>query len=441
MGNNIKDIQQIKSLIAKGKEMGFLTFEEVNKAVPLEMNTPEQFEEIIGIFDQLEIAIVDLEKDGKKIPVTSAETDGEQSEERLELVDNEDAADFSSRSTDPVRMYLREMGAVPLLDRDGEVTIAKKIEQGEQDVLYALVEVPVAVEELINVGEDLKLNRIKLKDVVKTIEEDDPTEDEMNQRTRVILLLEEIRQTFKKKRKIYAKLDECCTLERRVTAIQKEIMAFKEEIVTRLRDIKLEKTLIDRIIETVEDYVRQMRNCQRDLSAYLLSTGKNQEEIKDLFRKLAVPRPDSGRQHRPDEGRGQVRVPARLQVLDLCHMVDPSGHYPRHRGSGPHYPYPGAYDRNDQQAHPDLPLSCPGTRARPDSGGNRGPHGISCGQGQESAQDRQGTHFPRNSHRRRGRFEPWGFHRGQEGRRARRRGGQYQALRTDRVRAGGSDAA
>ena len=104
--------------------------------------------------------------------------------------------------------------------------------------------------------------------------------------TRVILLLEEIRQTFKKKRKIYAKLDECCTLERRVTAIQKEIMAFKEEIVTRLRDIKLEKTLIDRIIETVEDYVRQMRNCQRDLSAYLLSTGKNQEEIKDLFRKL-----------------------------------------------------------------------------------------------------------------------------------------------------------
>ena len=149
MGNNIKDIQQIKSLIAKGKEMGFLTFEEVNKAVPLEMNTPEQFEEIIGIF---EIAIVDLEKDGKKIPVTSAETDGDQPEERLELVDSEDAADFSSRSTDPVRMYLREMGAVPLLDRDGEVTIAKKIEQGEQDVLYALVEVPVAVEELINVG-------------------------------------------------------------------------------------------------------------------------------------------------------------------------------------------------------------------------------------------------------------------------------------------------
>ncbi|NHZ46790.1 RNA polymerase sigma factor RpoD [Nitratidesulfovibrio liaohensis] len=284
---NIKDIQQIKSLIAKGKVSGFLTFDEVNKALPAEVNTPEQIEEIIGIFDQLEIAIVDTEKDGKNISVSPGESEEEPSgEPGLDLVEDEESADYSSRSTDPVRMYLREMGAVPLLDRDGEVQIAKKIELGEQDVLYALVEVPVAVEELINVGEDLKQNRIKLKDVVKTIEEDDPSEDEMNQRSRVILLLDEIKHTYKKKRKVYAKLDDCCTLERRVTAIQKEILGFKEDIVNRLRDIKLEKTLIDRIIETVEDYVRQMHNCQRDLSAYILSTGKTQVEIQDIFRML-----------------------------------------------------------------------------------------------------------------------------------------------------------
>jgi len=286
--SNLKDIQQIKSLIAKGKAVGFLTFDEVNKALPVEMGTPEQFEEIIGIFDQLEIVIVDSEKEGKKISVASSESDDEvpAAENGLDLAEDEESADYSSRSTDPVRMYLREMGAVPLLDRDGEVVIAKKIENGEQDVLYALVEVPVAVEELIKVGEDLKQNRIKLKDVVKTIEEDDPSEDEMNQRTRVILLLDEIKQTFRKKKRIYAKLDECCTLERRVANIQKDILQFKEEIVTRLRDIKLEKTLLDRIIETVEDYVRQMHNCQRDLSAYILSTGRTQGEIQELFKGL-----------------------------------------------------------------------------------------------------------------------------------------------------------
>ncbi|MCC8194407.1 MAG: RNA polymerase sigma factor RpoD [Deltaproteobacteria bacterium] len=284
---NIKEIQQIKVLIAKGKSTGFLTIDEVNKALPAEMSSPEQIEDVIGIFDQMDIAIVDSEKEAKKISVSSGDPEDEVvPEPNLDMVEEEDVTDYSSRSTDPVRMYLREMGAVPLLDRDGEVVIAKKIETGEQDVLYALVEVPVAVEELISVGEDLKQNRIKLKDVVKTIEEDDPSEDEMNQRQRVILLLDEIKGMYKKKRKLYTRFDECNTLEKKVAALQKEIVAYKDEVVTRLRDIKLEKTLIDRIIETVEDYVRQMHNCQRDLSAYILSTGKSQAEVMELFRKL-----------------------------------------------------------------------------------------------------------------------------------------------------------
>ena len=251
---NIKEIQQIKHLIAKGKVTGFLTFDEVNKALPVEVSTPEQVEEIIFIFDSLDIAIVDSEKEGRKLAMSPAEPEEDVIiESNFDLVEEDDGADYSSRSTDPVRMYLREMGAVPLLDRDGEVLIAKKIEIGEQEVLYALVEVPVAVEEIVSVGEDLKQNRIKLKDVVKTIEEDDPSEDEMNQRQRVILLLDEIKQLFKKKRKIYAKLDECCRMDKKVTGVQMEIIDFKTEIVERLRDIKLEKTLVDRVIETVDD--------------------------------------------------------------------------------------------------------------------------------------------------------------------------------------------
>lgn len=284
MANNLREIQQIKTLISKGKEHGFLTFDEVSKALPSEINTPEQIEEIMGIFEQMDIAIVDSEKDGKKLGLTREGDDGDSNE--LSLTDDDDAADYSSRSTDPVRMYLREMGAVPLLDREGEVHIAKKIENGELEVLYALVEVPVAIEELITVGEDLKNNRIKLKDVVKTIEEDDPSEDEMNQRSRVIFLLDEIKTFYKKKRKIYLKLDDCARLDRRVYGVQKEVLTFKEDVVTRLRDIKLEKTLIDRIIETVNDYVRQMHNCQRDLSAYILSVGKTQAEMRELFRAL-----------------------------------------------------------------------------------------------------------------------------------------------------------
>jgi len=278
--SNIKEIQQIKALIAEGKKKGFLTYEELSKALPSDYNSPDQLEEIHAIFDQMDIALVDSDDSGKKL------VEG-QDDKELEFEDNDDdSTEYASRSTDPVRMYLREMGAVPLLDREGEVVIAKKIENGELDVLYSLVEVPVAVEELISVGEDLEDGRIKLKDVVKTIEEDDPSEDEMNQRQRVIFLLAEVKKLYAKKRKIYDKLDYCACLDKRVYGVQQEILSYKEDIVTRLRDIKLEKTLIDRIIETVNDYVRQMHNCQRDLSAYILSVGMTKVEIEELFKQV-----------------------------------------------------------------------------------------------------------------------------------------------------------
>jgi len=282
---SIKDVQQIKILIAEGKKKGFLTFEEINKALPSDVTSPEQIEEIISIFDQLDIAIVD-EKLGKPLSVVPEDSDSITETMSINLEKLEDVSDSLSRSSDPVRMYLREMGAVGLLDREGEVVIAKKIEAGEVEVLYSLVEVPVAVEELINVGDDLKKEKIKLKDVVKTIEEDDPSEEEMNQRERVISLLEEVKNIYRKRRGVYEKLNDCARVDRRVWGIQNKIMEYKEDVVDCLRNIKLEKTLIDRIIETVGDYVRQMYNCQRDLSAYILSLGLSHEELFDLLGKL-----------------------------------------------------------------------------------------------------------------------------------------------------------
>ena len=280
--NNLADRQQIRALIDKGKEKGFLTYDEVSRAVP-EMHM--RFDEIIGLFEQMEIAIVDSEKDGKRI--TSKHGEEEPDKDGLDITEDDDVADYSSRSTDPVRMYLREMGAVPLLDRDGEVVIAKKIEHGEMDVLYALVEVPVAVDELIHVGDELSNSRIKLKDVVKTIEEDDPGEEETTQRERVITLLTQVKETFKKKKKLYKKMEDSVSSSgKKALSTQQEFLAYKEEVVARLADIKLEKTLIDRVIETVEDYVRQMNNCQRDLASYILQSGLKQERLLELFDNL-----------------------------------------------------------------------------------------------------------------------------------------------------------
>ena len=283
--STVKDFQQIQALIAKGKKKGYLTFEELNEALPAEVNEPEQIEEIISIFQQLEITIVD-ESSKDKIGVFNKSLETGVTEEPLKAEAQEDETQDLSRSSDPVRMYLHEMGLVPLLDREGEVVIAKKIEAGELEVLYSMVEVPVAIEYLISIGDELKKGNVKLKDVVKTIEEDDPTEEEMNQRERVISLLEEIKQVYRKKQAIYNKLNETATLNKRVRGIQERVLEYKQEMVERLLAIKPEKQLLDEIIENINDYVRQMNNCRRDYSAYLLSVGKTQVEIDELFNSL-----------------------------------------------------------------------------------------------------------------------------------------------------------
>ena len=144
MSNSLKEVPQIKELMVKGRNVGYLMAEEIGKSLPPELATSENMEELIGIFEFMEIAIVDSEKEGQALKKNRSDQDSEPSDTvfddtldssldddidlNTDFTLNDDSTDFAARNTDPVRMYLREMGAVPLLDRDGEVVIAKKIE-------------------------------------------------------------------------------------------------------------------------------------------------------------------------------------------------------------------------------------------------------------------------------------------------------------------------
>ena len=148
--------------------------------------------------------------------------------------------------------------------------------------------------------------------------------------------------------------------------------------------------------------------------------GRGEPAARDLDRqevhqpRPAVPRPDPGGQHRPDEGGRQVRVPPRLQVLDLCHLVDPPGDHPLHRRPGAHHPHPGAHDRDDQQAGPHLAPDAARDRPRADAGGAGREARHAAGEGPQGPEDRQGADQPRDADRRRGGQPSRRLHRGQE---------------------------
>jgi len=152
MSNQISTEQQqsrLKELIAKGKEQGFLTYGEVNDHLPDDISDPEQIEDIIRMINDMGITVYETAPDADELLSTEENTADELAAEEaaaaLAAVETE-----AGRTTDPVRMYMREMGTVELLTREGEIAIAKRIEEGIRDVLTALAYFPGPVEYILN---------------------------------------------------------------------------------------------------------------------------------------------------------------------------------------------------------------------------------------------------------------------------------------------------
>ena len=149
MSNQIQQQEsRLKELIAKGKEQGYITYAEVNDHLPDDISDPDQIEDIIRMINDMGITVYETAPDSDELLTTGENTADEIAAEEaaaaLAAVETE-----AGRTTDPVRMYMREMGTVELLTREGEIAIAKRIEEGIRDTLSALAYYPGAVEYLL----------------------------------------------------------------------------------------------------------------------------------------------------------------------------------------------------------------------------------------------------------------------------------------------------
>ncbi|WP_194711484.1 RNA polymerase sigma factor RpoD [Noviherbaspirillum soli] len=161
-------LQQIRTLINLGKERGFLTYAEINDHLPTNVGDAEAIETMIGTFNDMGIAIYEQAPDAETLllsdNVATVASDDEAEAAAATALSTVDS-DFG-RTTDPVRMYMREMGAVPLLTRDGEIEIAKRIEGGLRDMIQAISACPTTISEIIAAAERLEKDEIKVDDIV-----------------------------------------------------------------------------------------------------------------------------------------------------------------------------------------------------------------------------------------------------------------------------------
>jgi len=163
--NQEQQQSQIKSLIAKGKEQGFLTYHEVNDHLPDEIVEPEQIENIITMINDMGIAVHEFAPNADTLLIDEAPvSDEEAAEEAAAALVNVDGE--LGRTTDPVRMYMREMGSVDLLTREGEIKIAKRIEEGLSQALSALATHPDIIAEFLKYYEEVETGELKLSDVI-----------------------------------------------------------------------------------------------------------------------------------------------------------------------------------------------------------------------------------------------------------------------------------
>jgi RNA polymerase primary sigma factor len=261
----------IKKLIDAGKEKGYLTYDQVNDLIPQDVQSPDDLEDLLTTIGTQGIDVLE----GPKLPGSGLDKKFDE-EELGEDVELDLTPGALEKTNDPVRMYLREMGTVPLLTREGEVEIAKRIERGQLRVLKALSRSPIVINELLALGEDLKKSVRSIKEVV-TFDEEEITDEILQNR------LKEFTGKIDDLAKVYKKAGQ---LQEKFAAVSqkknpKPYRRLRHQLARGIVDVSLcvrnlgftnteRKRLIDRVnktVDTMRSLDRQSQNLERKADA------------------------------------------------------------------------------------------------------------------------------------------------------------------------------
>jgi RNA polymerase primary sigma factor len=284
----------ILDLLAKGKKQGYLTYDEINEMLPEDMLSPEQIDETFMMFDDNEIQIIDQKK---KKTVAKLKKTKEKKVKRTETRDS----DFGT-VTDPVKMYLREMGLVTLLSREGEVEIAKKIEAGEQEVLRALLETTAGVESIIDLGNEIESGAIRPKYVLRDIDEGDTYVDEMMQTEKFLETIRGIKNIHEESKKFRDKLFSTDMDQDEQRRLRRSIARRTNKIFDLLKDWRLESSVIDEIESIIRRQIDWFDAMNRNMGKGADIIDTTIKELRDhlttktKFTRWANPRTDLSRE-------------------------------------------------------------------------------------------------------------------------------------------------
>jgi RNA polymerase primary sigma factor len=257
---------QVNKLISLGKEKGYLLYDEVNDLLPSDVHSAEDLSDLLSMFDNEGIEVVDSPRVKSSEGIALDKTDDIKSDEAGEDVELDLTPGALDKTNDPVRMYLREMGTVPLLTREGEVEIAKRIERGQMKVLKALSRSPIVIQTLFALARQLKAGEKSIKEVV-VFDDDELTEERVAQRLKdVVGTIDEMERLFKKLGQLRGKRD-AIPRSKRLREYRRYSWAVAEHrilISQLLRSIQFTHTQRKALIGAIHLAVDEMRPLERE---------------------------------------------------------------------------------------------------------------------------------------------------------------------------------
>jgi RNA polymerase primary sigma factor len=275
---------QLKLLIAKGKEQGYLTYSEVNDHLPNDIVDPEQIEDIVNMINDMGITVYEKAPDADSLVLSdaavTADDEQDEAEEAIATVD----AEFG-RTTDPVRMYMREMGTVELLTREGEIRIAKRIEQGLNQVKAALTHFPPTFTLLEEAYEPIKAGEGRLTDVVTGfmdpatadviaqpgIKKDDDEEKEEDTGPDPAEADKRLKSIFRRHKRLLTQIE-------KEGKDSKKIPAAREKLTAEVAEVLLAPKLFDALCNNLRSTIGEIRDLERQIMAICVRTAGMQKK-------------------------------------------------------------------------------------------------------------------------------------------------------------------
>lgn len=278
------DVQQ---LISVGKEKGYLTYDELNNALPDDLISSDEMDSIMMMFGELDIDIVDhVEEEGYPKLLAEEELEEEDKEER-------EIGLGIARTDDPVRLYLKEMGDVSLLSREGEIEIAKRIEEGKKEIETIIFSMPFTFNEVISFGERLKIDKAALHDFVGTFEEEGEEEfeeiveedtEELKQKTLLAIdKLKRLSKEFKSQRK---KLRSGELKESEKEKVRTKVADLRGKIIALMTGVNLNLKFFESIVERLKDYNKEIHRKENELNIFARKLKCKASELPVLFEKI-----------------------------------------------------------------------------------------------------------------------------------------------------------